>query len=361
MTRIISSILLLAALLIQSACSLLPATNLDRSTDGNETPTPIPTAIVPVKPTYTVKRGEIVDELEFSGRIAPVVEEDLFFRNSGRVRAVFNKRNDFVEEGQVLAELEIDPLERELEAAELELERSKVRLDQAIQEHEYNQRVAATDMEMARIRLDSLRSEAVPDQTAIALQEKQIELGELALERLARGIDPLLASDVERAELNVSKLQADIADSQIIAPFEGQLLSFSIVPGQAIEAYHPVATLADVNELEVSSDLISNQLTDLAEGLPATFMLVSRPGVQLTGAIRRLPYPYGSGGRGTTVEELDKTTRLTVNESLEELGIELGDLIRVQVELERKDDVLWLPPASHSHVRRAQIRRSQGG
>ncbi len=344
MTRIISSILLLAALLIQSACSLLPATNLDRSTDGNETPTPIPTAIVPVKPTYTVKRGEIVDELEFSGRIAPVVEEDLFFRNSGRVRAVFNKRNDFVEEGQVLAELEIDPLERELEAAELELERSKVRLDQAIQEHEYNQRVAATDMEMARIRLDSLRSEAVPDQTAIALQEKQIELGELALERLARGIDPLLASDVERAELNVSKLQADIADSQIIAPFEGQLLSFSIVPGQAIEAYHPVATLADVNELEVSSDLISNQLTDLAEGLPATFMLVSRPGVQLTGAIRRLPYPYGSGGRGTTVEELDKTTRLTVNESLEELGIELGDLIRVQVELERKDDVLWLPP-----------------
>lgn len=343
MIRILS-ILLLSTLLFQSGCSLLPATNLDRSTDGNETPTPIPTAIVPVKPTYTVKRGEIVDELEFSGRIAPVLEEDLFFRNSGRVRAVFNKRNDFVEAGQVLAELEIDPLERELEAAELELERSQVRLAQAIEEHAYQQQVAETDLEMARIRLDSLRSEAVPDQTAIALQEKEIELSELSLERLAKGIDPLLESDVERAQLNVSKLKADIAESQIIAPFDGQLLSFSIVPGQAIEAYHPAATLADINELEVSADLISNQLTDLAEGMPSTFMLVSRPGVELTGNIRRLPYPYGSGGRGTTVEELDKTTRLTVNESLEDLGIELGDLIRVQVELERKDDVLWLPP-----------------
>jgi len=73
-------------------------------------------------------------------------------------------------------------------------------------------------------------------------------------------------------------------------------------------------------------------------------MLVSRPGVELTGTIRRLPYPYGSGGKGTTVEELDKSTRITVNEDLAEYGIELGDLIRVQVELERKDDVLWLPP-----------------
>jgi len=335
---------LLLASTIAAGCALLPATNLDRSTDGNETPTPIPTAIVPVKPTYTVKRGEIVDELEFSGRVAPVIEEDLFFRNSGRVRAVFNKRNDFVEEGQILAELEIDPLERELESAELDLERAKVRLQQALDEHQYQLNVAQTDLEMANIRLDSMRSEAVPDQTQIALQQKEIELKQLALDRLNEGIDPLLESDVERAQLDVAKLKADIADSQIIAPFAGQLLSYSLTPGQAVDAYKSVASIADVNELEVSADLISNQLTDLSEGMPAKFMLVSRPGVELTGTIRLLPYPYGSGGKGTTVEELDKSTRITVNEDLAEYGIELGDLIRVQVELERKDDVLWLPP-----------------
>ena len=335
---------LLLASTIAAGCALLPATNLDRSTDGNETPTPIPTAIVPVKPTYTVKRGEIVDELEFSGRVAPVIEEDLFFRNSGRVRAVFNKRNDFVEEGQILAELEIDPLERELESAELDLERAKVRLQQALDEHQYQLNVAQTDLEMANIRLDSMRSEAVPDQTQIALQQKEIELKQLALDRLNEGIDPLLESDVERAQLDVAKLKADITDSQIIAPFAGQLLSYSLTPGQAVDAYKSVASIADVNELEVSADLISNQLTDLSEGMPAKFMLVSRPGVELTGTIRRLPYPYGSGGKGTTVEELDKSTRITVNEDLAEYGIELGDLTRVQVELERKDDVLWLPP-----------------
>ncbi len=335
--------LALAAVLL-SGCALLPATEVDRATDGNPTPTPIPTAIVPVKPTYTVKRGEIVNELEFSGRIAPVEEEDLFFRNSGRVRAVFNKRNDMVEAGRILAELEIDPLERELESALLELERAQVRLEQAQDAHAYDVAVAEANLEMAQIRLDALRSEAVPDQTAIALQEKEIELQQLELERLAKGIDPLLISDVSRAELNVSKLRADIADSQVIAPFDGQLLSFALTPGQAVDAYKSVASLADVSELEVSADLISNQLVDLAEGLPARIMLVSRPGVELTGFIRRLPYPYGSGGRGTTVEDLDKSSRITIEQPPAEAGFELGDLVRVTVELERKDDVLWLPP-----------------
>ena len=335
---------LVLAALVLSGCALLPAASTDRSADGNATPTPIPTAIVPVKPTYTVKRGEIVNELEFSGRIAPVVEEDLFFRNSGRVRSIFTKRNEMVKAGQILAELEIDPLERDLESAALELERSQVRLEQAREAHEYELAVAQANLEMAQIRLDSLRSESAPDKTAIALQEMQIELHQLDLERLAKGIEPLLISDVTRAELNVSKLQADIAESQVIASFDGKLLSFSLTPGQAVEAYRPVASLADITGLEVSADLISNQLQDLAEGLPSRIMLVSRPGVELTGAIRRLPYPYGSGGKGTTVEELDKSTRITINESPAEAGFELGDLVRVTVELERKDDVLWLPP-----------------
>ena len=330
--------------LVLSGCSLLPATNSDRAADGNPTPTPIPTAIVPVKPIYTVKRGEIVKELEFSGRIAPIIEEALFFRNGGRVRSVFSKRNEMVKEGQILAELEIDPLERELESAELELERAKVRLEQAQDAHAYDVAVAEANLEMAHIRLDALRSEAIPDKTQIALQEKEIELQGLAFERLAKGIDPLLISDVQRAELNVSKLKADITESQIIAPFEGQLLSFALTPGQAVDAYQKVATVADVNDLEVSADLISNQLQDLAEGQSARIMLVSRPGVELDGTVRRLPYPYGSGGKGTTVEELDKTSRITIHESAAEAGFELGDLVRVTVELERKDDVLWLPP-----------------
>jgi multidrug efflux pump subunit AcrA (membrane-fusion protein) len=41
---------------------------------------------------------------------------------------------------------------------------------------------------------------------------------------------------------------------------------------------------------------------------------------------------------------MDKSTRVTIDASPTEEGFELGDLVRVTVELERKADVLWLPP-----------------
>lgn len=330
--------------LIVTGCALLPAINTDRSTDGLPTPTPIPTAVVPIKPTYTVQRGELVSQLEFSGRISPEVEEDLFFRADGRVRTVVAKRNDMVTKGQILAELEIDGLERELESAQLELERAQVRLQQAETEHGYQVRIAQTNLEVTQLQLQAMQGGAAPDSTAIAIQQKEVDLAALGVERLNDGIDPLMASDVTRAELAVEKLLAEIAESQIIAPFDGQLLSISLTPGQAVNAYMPVSTIADVNNLEVSAELVSNQMEDLSEGMVAAIFLTSRPGVTIAGAVRQLPYPYGSGGRGQTVEDMDKSTRVTIDESSTDEGFELGDLVRVTVELERKADVLWLPP-----------------
>lgn len=334
--------LLLAVTL--TGCALLPEVEIDRSTDGQPTPTPIPTAIIPTRPTYNVQRGDVIDELEFSARISPVIEEELFFRAGGRVESVFNQRNDFVEEGTVIAELEIEGLQRSLEAAELDLERAEMRLAQAQEELNYQIRVAETNLEIAQIRLDSLRSESFPDNTAISIQSKEIELAELALERLREGVDPLLISDVTSVQQTVDRLWAEVRETQIIAPFDGQILSLSLTPGQQVDSYRPVVTIAEIEHLEAKADLISTQMDRLSEGMQTEIVLVNRPGVALTGEVRQLPYPYGSGGRGTTVDELDRSTRVTIFESASEAGFNMGDLVRITVVLEEKDDVLWLPP-----------------
>ena len=106
----------------------------------------------------------------------------------------------------------------------------------------------------------------------------------------------------------------------------------------------PVATIADVSNLEVSAELVSNQMEGLSEGMVAAIFLTSRPGVTIAGTVRQLPYPYGSGGRGQTVEDMDKSTRVSIDDSSTDQPFQLGDLVRVTVELERKADVLWLPP-----------------
>lgn len=329
---------------IVSGCALLPAGRSQRIADEAPTPTPIPTAIVPRRPTYTVQAGEVVKELTFSGRISPVIEEQLFFRASGRIRAVYVRRNDMVQQGDLLAEYEIDLLERELASATLELEQATGVLEAAQRDLDYDLRVAQINVDMQQIRLDDLQSKTPPDPAAISLQQKQVELARIAYERMQEGVNANLVNNYERAKLNVEKLDAAIRDSQIHAPFDGRLLSVSLTPGQAVDGFQKVISIADINEMEVSADLLSDQMSQLVEGMPVKVTLVSRPGEVLSGAIRQLPYPYGSGGRGLSIEDQDKSTRFTLDDDAQELGFQLGDLVRVTAELERKQDVLWLPP-----------------
>lgn len=340
----IKSLFPIALSLILSGCALLPAGRSAEIAANEATPTPIPTSVIPVKPSYTVKIGEILRERTFSGRIAPVVEEALFFRSGGRIRNVYASRNDFVTAGQIIADLEIDDLERELTSAQLNLERAQSRLYSAEKELEFQRRSAQINLEITNLRLLNLRTESPDDNFGISVQNKQVELAQIALERLSEGVDPLLINDVARAQLQVEKLQNAIADATITALFDGQLLSVSLTAGRPVNAFDPVVSLADITNLEVKADLISDQMNELAEEMPVEVSLVGRPGEILSGHIRRLPYPFGSGGSGEVIDP-DKSTRITIKQppDAEETDLELGDLVQVRVELERKDAALWLP------------------
>jgi multidrug efflux pump subunit AcrA (membrane-fusion protein) len=356
-----------------------------------------------------VEQGEVVKKLLFTGRIAPVVEQELFFRSTGRVRHVYVKRNDMVKAGQVLSDLEVDDLERELAASQLELERVQVRLQEAEADLANNVKRAQISVDIAQLNLESLRAQDPTPRKAqaqadldkaqvivtraqeeynavawqndlgssaqaaalqqatlsltqaqagydmalqsiaghqydIAIQGKQVQLAQIALDELNKGVDPLLKNDVQRAELNMQKLESAIADAQIVAPFDGQVLSISLTEGRAVDAFKPVATVADPAALEVTADLVSTQLQDLAEGQDVGVVLVSRPGQEFKGTVRKLPYPYGSGGGSEKIEEADKSTRVAVDPAALQAGFQMGDLARVTVMLERKEGVLWLPP-----------------
>jgi multidrug efflux pump subunit AcrA (membrane-fusion protein) len=337
----ISSLALSVTLL--AGCALLPATRSEQVA-GEPTPTPIPTTAIALKPTYEVQTGEVIKSTKFAGRISPVVEEDLFFRADGHIRTVFFKRNDTVKKGDVIAELENDALERELVAAELELQRAEVTLEEARRDLEFDRKEAEKRLEIAQIRLDGMERDRSYTNAEVDAQEKEVELAQLGLERIGTEVSPLLSGDLERAEYAVEKLKQTLAEAQIIAPFDGILLSLTLTPGQSVTAYAPVATLADPQTMEVSANILSDQLQLLAEGMPVTMELASRPGQKITGTIRRLPYPYGSGGSGQTLEEKDKSTRVTVDASPAEAGFALGDLVNVTAIIERKDNVVWVPP-----------------
>lgn len=459
--RLINSSILLIAL---TGCALLPAGQGQNSAQlqRGPTPTPIPTPIVAVRPTYVVERGEVVDSEQFLGRVAPVTEVELYFNTTGRVRHVNFEEDAVVHRGDIIADLEIDDLERDLAAAKLELERAEkqqaeaelthqdaltratlryelaqAELAEATQKQAYDLKKATINRAIKQLELAKLENQNItarqvmakadlaeaanalkPAQSAydkiaygdgsgaspeaIALQQatinyerakaaydlaaqeiknhdyevdslkQQIALADLEISQLQdssayyplqnalteakldvdilnRGVDIVYQHNVERATLAVQKLEKAVADAQIIAPFDGTLLSVQVYEGREASAYKAVVVIADVTSLEVSANIDEKDvLEDLVEGMPVAITFATRPGVEAAGRITRLPYPYGGGGRTEDVGEgqsVDKSTRIAFDStSIETLKLELGDHMQIEAVIEQKPNVLWVPP-----------------
>jgi len=381
-----------------------------RGASQEPTPTPIPTAVVPSKPTYKVERGTVIEEVKFTGRIAPVEEEQLYFRVDGRVAKVNVKQGDKVKAGDVLAELEIDNLLNALAQAEVGLQTAQLQLKTA-QESSADQRTRLEiNLQIAKLRLEQARAQDPAPSVAIAaanleraaaevqraqaaydrrsaspgaaasweaanlqdatigyqiakaqyqqalqsqkvheldlqILEQNVRLAQLDLEKLTSTVDPVLEQQVARAQLEVDRLKAEVANARLTAPIDGEVTMVGAYAGRTVNAYRPVMTVAAPGALEVSADLTSDTMQKLSVGQECTIVIVNYPAKEFHGKIRRLPYPYGTGGSTAvgTAEE-DRSTRISIDDA--DVTLEAGALVRVSVVLQKKDNVLWLPPAA---------------
>jgi multidrug efflux pump subunit AcrA (membrane-fusion protein) len=455
-------VVLLLALI--TGCGLTASQGADAG-GGEATPTPLPTPIIPEKPVYTVEVGTVVQTLEFTGRASPVLEQELFFETSGNVGDVFVARGDWVEAGDVLAELDIADLEKQLaqkqlslqtlqlkqeqaqvqateaittaltqvedakaslkstrttsandlasarasvSSAETSLENARLNLtivqnsdtvvknvrdrqyeanwweafygeclkkyeagqiDQTRLDLEYNNLLTAKEnlaLAQAQAQLALSQAQAQVDQAEESLRQARAKLAELqdqptvaeaeaALEQAqsdyedaVASADPqsydmqLMALELEQAQLDIQDLEGQIASAQLVAPFAGQILSLNVQAGDAAQAYDAAGVLADPNTLEITAELGSEELSQMALDQEAVITLRDRPGETFRGTVRQLPYPYG----GTTVDTGDDDTAVHVAFEGAAADMTLGELATVSIVLQEKENVLWLPPAA---------------
>jgi multidrug efflux pump subunit AcrA (membrane-fusion protein) len=439
------------------------------SHDNEATPTPLPTPVVPEKPVYTVQAGTVVQTLEFTGRASPVLEHELFFETKGNVGDVFVARGDWVQPGDVLAELDINDLEKQLAQKHVSLQTTQLKIEQAQVEareaitttlrkveevqadlasartmsandlaaakasiESYETSVASAKLNLGVVQKSDIVSKSVRDreheaawfeafygdclnkyevgqmtkdrldlewnnllaakenleearaqaqlalsqaeaqvtqaeeslrqaraklaelqsQPAIADAEGALEQAEWEYEQAVADADPdsynmkLLALELEQAQMDIQDLEDDIASAQLVAPLVGQVLSLNITEGAEVEAYSAVGLVADPHALEITAELGSEELSEMALEQEAVITLRNRPGETFAGRVRQLPYPYG----GTTVDTGDDTAVHVAIEGQAGSGaamdMTLGELATVSIVLQEKENVLWLPPAA---------------
>jgi multidrug resistance efflux pump len=396
---LIRTISLLLSLLIISACGVL----VDGENNGAQaepTVTPIPTAPAAAKPTYIVQRGTVQESLIFSGRWLPRDQQELSFEIAGTIRTVNVRRNDTVTTGTLLADFQIDSLEDQLASARLSLQTALTNLDSnddsagdsvtnaqftladanvnlqsTVDNAPWTNVVSARQsLETARVNLENAErdySNALGDPSAgpstvdnaynavqsaeanivsaqtsywsaaqtynnyqysITNAENSVLQQEVNLESaITGGGNASQIQSVNEAQLNIDQILGDIAQSSLYAPIDGVVLEVNVSPGNATAAFDTVMTIAIPEPLEVIANLAFNDTQRLSVGMIGKCELMNQPDTAVQCVIRQVPLSN---------RDADQTVRVAA--SLD--NIPSGQLVEVEMPLDVRDNVLWLPP-----------------
>jgi len=245
----------------------------------------------------------------------------------------------------VSAQIELENAQQRLAAAEYELQKSRDRdwePEDLRRQYEQGVEFAQEALAVAQARYNDALAGSSSGVVARQILEQELALADLRLEQLERGIDPLMELNVEQARLDVQQIENQIADAQLIAPFAGEVLSLNVRPGDRAEAFATAVILAQPQNLEITAELGSDQLSQLTVDQPATITLSNRPEEPFGGTVRQLPYAFSGGTSGSDNED----SRVRIQFDNPPANLALGELATVVVILEEKENVLWLPPAA---------------
>lgn len=273
---------------------------------------PTPT-IIPEIPDATgselqVQRGDVIKYLDLTGRVRSALQQELFFRADGRIRTVYVKVGDEVQENSVLADLEtLHDFELQRRYDQLALRRAEIGLEQAELDLEQVEKLLAPSDNSYEYEIQSATH--------------RVELARIAL---------------EEAQLQVENRDLAIRDAQIISPMDGVVLSLELQPGDMFTAYETGIIIADPHTLEIGAALRNEE--DLALLEEGQVVQVERGDIAFEGTITSLPFPYGSGAENST-----PPIRVSKEDGLAEYDLAIGAQVQLTLVAEASYNVLWLP------------------
>ena len=336
--------LLLVAFLLGSLTSCrigrsAPTPAVDLSKLGLDQPDTVAAA-----ETFNVMRGEVVQLETLTGRVTPLHEEDLFFRRSGRLDKLLIEDGAMVEEGDLIATLDNEVLEIDLESALIGLAIAKESLDQAKTTLANRREQAEVTLEINKVRLAAaservdVYDSTLSDDTVKKIRELEVHQAELNRASIEDEIDPVLELNVKRAELAVERVKQSILEGQITAPFSGEVRFIDLPEDNelvAVQGYVAVARLVDSSGVKIELNLPRTQLETLTEGMPVNVTTASLAGRTLPGVIAALPRPFGTS-QGSLTE-------VTLTDSADNSQLPEGITVAVDVRLRSKANALVIP------------------
>jgi multidrug efflux pump subunit AcrA (membrane-fusion protein) len=161
--------------------------------------------------TAAVRRDTIISSVETNGKLEAQTVAKVGFRNGGRITVIHVQEGETVTAGQVLAELDTADLSRRLDEANVQLQISRLRLQQAEDGPRPEELAsAAADLEAATARLNTAQSGGRAQDIAAAQAALDSANARLAAAQSGATKDQIAAAQaaLDEAQASYNKVKA---------------------------------------------------------------------------------------------------------------------------------------------------------
>jgi membrane fusion protein, multidrug efflux system len=251
--------------------------------------------------TVLPKRGEIARTMTLpTFRVLALQEATLYAKVSGYLKTLTVDKGDAVQEGQLLAEIEVPELLADMAQFQAESNVSKTNYERLAAA-----RQKAPDLVVPQV-VDDLRGQW------------------------------------EVAQAKLQRVQTLLQYSRIMAPFSGRITARFVDPGAFIPAATAgstpksaaMLTLMDYARVRVQVYVPEPETPFIRNGVPAKVTLEELPGRTFTGSVTRFAY---------ALDESTKTMLTEIEIPNPEGELRPGAYATVQLEVERKQNALLVP------------------
>lgn len=209
--------------------------------------------------TQPVKRGDLSVIVTATGSLEPTDQVDISSELSGTVRKVNVTYNSPVKSGEVLAELDTNKLQADVQSARAKLASAKANVVKA-----------DAEMNSARIKLERLRS--LVDKSISSQQD--LDTAQYAYDSAA-ATKEMNESSVLSSEADLRLAEVNLAKARIVSPIDGVVLTRDVDPGQTVASSLSAPVLftiaGDLKRMELQVSVDEADVGQVRENQPATF------------------------------------------------------------------------------------------
>ncbi|HEA8109271.1 efflux RND transporter periplasmic adaptor subunit [Campylobacter lari] len=246
--------------------------------------------------TYEAKKQDITQSIEAIGEVYAKTQVDVGAQVSGQITKLHVKLGDHVDEGDLIAQIDkdkqqndLDITKAQLESAKANLESKKIALDIATKQYQREQKLyakKATSLE----NLENLKN------TFYALRANVADL----------------KAQTTQLEISLKNAQKDLAFTTITAPSKGEIINVAVEEGQTVNANQntpSIVRLADLSEMEIRMQIAEADINKISVGKKVKFSILNEPDKKYDAVISSID------PANTTISDATSNTNLNSSSS----------------------------------------------